>query len=94
MPPSYMLQCVSHAAQFRSASRTLYRSVKVRRTPAGIETLTPHQVVAIPASFHFQPYYAVSPDGQRFLFIRTLGDDRASVVLNWTSQLKPEDRRR
>ena len=52
------------------------------RWPRGLATTTTVPQFSDPRVL---PHYAIAADGQRFIFLRSTGVDRVSVVLNWTA---------
>jgi eukaryotic-like serine/threonine-protein kinase len=70
---------------FRSGNRVM----AVTLSAAGSKTTlsSPTQLFSIPANARLDPSFAVSPDAGRVLLVRAMGDDRVSVVLNWTARL-------
>jgi len=63
-------------------------AARITRTPAGIESANATQLFAFGADATMSTSYAVTRDGQHFLFTRSTGADRISVILNWASQLR------
>jgi serine/threonine-protein kinase len=61
-------------------------SVKLTKTASGFELSAPQQLFSIDDP-QLLTSYALSPDGQRFVFVRTAGNDRVSVMLNWATHL-------
>ena len=59
-------------------------SVKLTKTARGLEPSPPQQLFQF-SDPRVLPHYAIAADGQRFIFLRSTGVDRVSVVLNWTA---------
>lgn len=69
---------------YRTATALL--SVRLAKTASGFDLSAPKQLFSI-SDPQILNAYAVSPDGQRFLFLRAAGNDRVSVLLNWAAHL-------
>jgi eukaryotic-like serine/threonine-protein kinase len=61
-------------------------SVKLAKTAAGFDLSAPQQLFPI-SDPQLLNSFAISPDGNRFLFVRSAGNDRVSVILNWAAHL-------
>jgi Tol biopolymer transport system component len=68
---------------YRSASGIV--ATRIARAPMGIEATGATELFALGADPTISTSYAVAPDGQHFLFTRSTGTDRISVVLNWAA---------
>jgi serine/threonine protein kinase len=77
---------------FYRTDRAMF-SVKLAKTPSGVELSAPQQLFSI-SDPQILNSYAISPDGQRFVFIRSAGSDRVSVILNWAAHLREAARSR
>jgi Tol biopolymer transport system component len=61
-------------------------SVATARTAAGLQPSVPRQLFAIADPLIAEPF-GVAADAQRFVFLRSGGSARVSVVLNWAAQV-------
>jgi Tol biopolymer transport system component len=66
-------------------------SVNLTKTASGIQLSAPQQLFPI-SDPQLLNSYALSPDGQRFLFVRSAGNDLVSVILNWAGHLGEQTR--
>jgi dipeptidyl aminopeptidase/acylaminoacyl peptidase len=62
--------------------------VRITSTQSTIEPGDPSELLLPPGDSTLSSSYAAATDGQRFLFLRSAGADRVSVILNWASQLR------
>ena len=65
---------------------TAMMSVKLFKTPSKIDPSAPQQLFPI-SDPQFLNSYAVTADGERFLLVRSAGNDRVSVFLNWPAHV-------
>jgi hypothetical protein len=68
-------------------------SVAVESMPAGLQPSAPRQLFATADPLMAEPF-GVSADAQRFLFVRSGGSERVSVLLNWAAQAPDLERGR
>jgi serine/threonine protein kinase/WD40 repeat protein len=65
-------------------------AVRLKKNGSGLDTSEPSELFPLTADSRLFDSYAVAPDGARFFFLRSTGDDRLSVIENWTGLLKGE----
>jgi serine/threonine-protein kinase len=63
-------------------------AVRLKKNGPGLDTSEPSELFPMTADSRLFDSYAVAPDGARFFFLRSTGDDRLSVIENWTGLLK------
>jgi eukaryotic-like serine/threonine-protein kinase len=84
----------AHPRWSRDGSELFYRiasgiaSARITRTTAGVDASNSGPLFKVGSDATMSASFAVAPDGQHFLFARSTGADRLSVILNWTSQLR------
>ena len=62
-------------------------SVKLLKTPSGgLEPSTPQSLFPM-ADPQVLPFYAISADGQRLVFVRSTGSPRVSLIPNWAAHV-------
>jgi serine/threonine protein kinase/Tol biopolymer transport system component len=61
-------------------------SVKLAKSGSGLEPSAPQELFSITDPRVLAPF-AISADGQRFIFVRSSGNDRVSVVLDWSAHV-------
>ena len=83
---------VRESAGTRSSARSALAecvsvpTVSATSAASGVELSAPQQLFPI-SDPQLLNSFAISPDGQRFLFVRSAGNDRVSVILNWAAHL-------
>jgi Tol biopolymer transport system component len=82
------------SAWSRDSQELFYRSsaglaaVRLKKIGSELDTSEPSELFSLGAGSHLFNAYAVAPDGARFFLLRSTGDDRLSMIENWTGLLK------
>jgi Tol biopolymer transport system component len=61
-------------------------AVRLVKSPSGFEPSAPQQLFSITDPRILAPF-GIASDGQRFIFVRSTGVDRVSVLLNWSAHV-------
>ena len=78
----------------RNGQELFYRSsaglasVRLKKNGSRLDTSEPSELFRLGAGSRLFDAYAVAPDGAHFFLLRSTGDDRLSVIENWTGLLK------
>jgi dipeptidyl aminopeptidase/acylaminoacyl peptidase len=62
-------------------------AVRLKKNGSGLDASEPSELFPVGADSRLFNSYVVAPDGTRFFLLRSTGDDRLSVVENWTGLL-------
>ena len=62
-------------------------SVKLTKTSSGGLEASPPQPLFPIADPQVLPFYSISDDGQRLIFVRATGSSRVSLLPNWTAHV-------